>query len=219
LGAIVFSRSTLLLPDSRFREGTLVAGNAQAPLPWRFAGLRVLVLVAALGVLTFCPAAGAAPQQLLGKSVIISYSEMRLSRPVGGGPESTSTATGQFSFYISTAGRPFVRADRTLTTRRRGVESKAIDTGPGGGPIGMAVASGVQFSGNSMIVTNQMKSGARRITVSFDGSGCSATVVNAREGGKSMVIKSRYTGKNREVLSSNFSVTGCSVRDGNVFGG
>src|SRR5262249_31121854 len=129
----------------------------------------------------------------------------------------TSNASGSFSVYISSTGRPFVRSSRTLVRGKGGAESKDIDTGPGGGAIGVAVASGIQFSGNTMTITNQMGSGARRITVSFDGSGCSATVINAREGGKSMVIRSRYTGQNREVLSSNFSVTGCSVRDGNVF--
>jgi hypothetical protein len=34
-----------------------------------------------------------------------------------------------------------------------------------------------------------------------------------------MVIKNRYTGQNREVLSTNMSVNGCSVRNGNVFAG
>jgi hypothetical protein len=184
---------------------------------WKMPGAAVIsasLVLAAMGQ------AGAAPQALYGKSVVVSFSESRVSRPVSGGPESTSQASGQFSVYISTAGRPFVRSNRTLTTGRRGAESKAIDTGPGGGPIGVSVASGIQFSGNSMTITNQMGSGARRITVTFDGgSSCSATVLNAREGGKNMVIKSRYTGQNREVLSSQFSVTGCSVRDGNVFGG
>src|SRR5262249_3276114 len=64
-------------------------------------------------------------------------------------------------------------------------------------------------------------SGARRITVTFDGgfTSCSATVLNAREGDKPMVIKNRYTGVDREVTSIQSSVTGCSIKAGNVFAG
>ena len=61
-------------------------------------------------------AEAAAPAQLHGKSVVISMSEVRVSRPVGGGQTSTSTAQMQFSVYVSDAGRPFVRSHRTLTT-------------------------------------------------------------------------------------------------------
>ena len=143
-----------------------------------------------------------------------------MSRPVSGGQTSTSTAQMQLSVYVSDVGRPFVRSHRTLTTQKRGTESKDIDTAPGGS-IGVSTASNVQFSGNAMTMTMAMDSGARRITVSFDGAfaSCSANVINAKEGGRSMVIRSRYTGQNREVLSTNMSVNGCSVRSGNVFGG
>jgi hypothetical protein len=183
-------------------------------------GKATIVLI---GVLLTLPqvAEAAPPAQLHGKSVVISMSEVRVSRPVGGGQTSSSTAQMQFSVYVSDAGRPFVRSHRTLTTGKRGTESKDIDTAPGGGSIGVSTASGVQFSGNAMTVTMAMNSGARRITVSFDGafSSCSASVINAKEGGRSMVIRSRYTGQNREVLSTNMSVNGCSIRSGNVFAG
>jgi hypothetical protein len=163
--------------------------------------------------------AGAAPAQLYGKSVVISVSETRASRPVTGGPTTSSSSSSQFSVYISEAGRPFVRSDRTLTSRR-GTEQKAIDSAPGS-KIGVSVSSGVEFSGNSMVLTMRMVSGARRITVTFDGgfSSCSATVLNAREGDKPMVIKNRYTGVDREVTSIQSSVTGCSIKAGNVFAG
>jgi hypothetical protein len=165
--------------------------------------------------------AKAAPQQLYGKSVIITMSESRTSRPVGGGPATDATASSKMSVYISEAGRTFVRSDRTLYRGgRRGAESKAIDTGPGGGAVGVAVAGNVQFSGNTMTVNMQMASGARRVTATFDSSfsGCTGSVINGREGGKAMVIKNRYTGENREVLAIQSSVSGCSVQAGNVFG-
>ena len=163
--------------------------------------------------------ADAAPAQLYGKSVVVSISETRASRPVTGGPTTSSSASSQFSVYISEAGRPFVRSDRMSSTRR-GTEQKAIDSAPGS-KIGVSESSGVQFSGNSMILTMRMISGARRITVTFDGgfTSCSATVLNAREGDKPMVIKNRYTGVDREVTSIQSSVTGCSIKAGNVFAG
>jgi len=157
----------------------------------------------------------AAPAQLYGKTIVISTSESRTSRPVGGGPTVDNTASNTLSVYVSSAGRTFVRSARTLD--RRG--SKAMDAGPEGGNIGVSVASNVQFSGNTMTVNMQMASGARRITATFDGSfsSCNGSVINGREGGKPMIIRSRYTGENREVLSIHSSVTGCSVQSGNAF--
>ena len=163
-------------------------------------------------------ASAAPPAELLGKSVVLSISEVRASRPVSGGPVTSSSASMQFSVYISTAGRTFVRSARSLTTRKRGTESKDIDTAPGG-TIGVSTASDVSFSGNTMTAIMAMTSGARRITVNFQGSGCSATVANAKEGGQNMIIRSRYTGQQREVISSQYTVHGCSIKDGNVFGG
>ena len=180
--------------------------------------MRAGILLSLCG-LALPATAAAAPAQLYGKSVVISVSETRASRPVTGGPTTSSSASSQFSVYISEAGRSFVRSDRTLTSRR-GTEQKAIDSAPGS-KIGVSVSSGVQFSGNSMVLTMRMTSGARRITVTFDGgfSSCSATVLNAREGDKPMVIKNRYTGEEREVTSIQSSVTGCSIKAGNVFAG
>jgi hypothetical protein len=181
--------------------------------------VRFTTVVTSAVIFVVPAVAQAAPQQLYGKSVIITTSESRTSRPVGGGPTVDNTASNKLSVYVSEAGRAFVRSDRTLN-RGHGSESKAIDTGPGGGAVGVAVAGNVQFSGNTMIVNMQMASGARRITATFDSSfsGCTGSIINGREGGKSMVIRSRYTGENREVLAIQSSVTGCSVQAGNVFG-
>jgi hypothetical protein len=181
--------------------------------------MRTGILLVLCG-LTLPAVAEAAPSQLYGKSVVVSISETRASRPVTGGPVTSSSSSAQFSVYVSEAGRSFVRSDRTLTTGRRGTEQKAIDSAPGS-KIGVSVSSGVQFSGNTMILTMRMISGARRITVTFDGgfTSCSATVLNAREGGKPMVIKNRFTGVEREVTDIQASVTGCSVKTGNVFAG
>ena len=139
---------------------------------------------------------------------------------MGGGPAGSITASGTMSIYISDAGRTFIRSDRTVYRGgRRGAERKAIDTRPGNGAVGVAVAGNVEFSGNTMTVNMQMASGARRVTATFDNSfsSCTGTIINGREGGKSMVIRNRYTGENREILAIQSTVTGCSIQSGNVF--
>ena len=174
--------------------------------------------IAILALAMTASGAFAAPTQLYGKTIVITTSESRTSRLVSGGAAHDSTASGTLSIYVSTAGRIFVRSDRTVN-RRSGSESKAMDTGPGGGSIGASAASNVQFSGNTMVVSQQMTRGARRLTATFDGSfgSCNGTIINGREGGKPMIIRDRYTGENREVLSIHSSVTGCSVQSGNAF--
>jgi hypothetical protein len=164
--------------------------------------------------------AAAIPTQLYGKSVVISIDDARTTRHVGEDKATSINESYTFSIYVSTAGRTFVRSDVTLVNRK-GSHSGAIDTGPGGGPIGTTTASNVQLSGDSMILTLRRVSGARRITATFDAAfgSCNATVIDGKEGNKPIITKDRFSGKLYEALSIQSSVTGCSVRDGNVFGG
>jgi hypothetical protein len=184
---------------------------------WKF-----VVLLCAL---TVAPeiAQAQAPAAVRGKSVVVTVSEQRTSHPASGGPTTAATATNTFSVYISSAGRPFVRSGRTLSSgggSNAKTQDKAIDTAPGGGTIGVSVASNVQFSGNSMIINMAFASGARRVAVTFDGSsGCTGSVINGKSSGQAMVIHDRFHGYDRVIDSMESSVTGCSVRDGNVFGG
>jgi hypothetical protein len=165
-------------------------------------------------------AANAAPKQLYGKTVVISTTENRTHHAAGGGNPVGITASSVLSVYISAAGRPFVRSDRTIGVGRR-VRSKAIDTAPDSGTIGVSTASNVQFAGSTMIVNMQFNSGGRRITATFDGSftSCTATAINGREGNKPMMIRSRYSGQLNEVESIQTTVNGCSIREGNAFAG
>jgi hypothetical protein len=160
------------------------------------------------------PAVGAtAPSQLYGKTIIITANEVRTFRPVGESETRTLNYGIRWSIYVSEAGRLFVRSDRSA-----GGRSKAIDTAPGG-KLGVSVASATQFSGNTMIVTQQFSSGANRITVTFDPSfaSCTATHLSGHEGNKPTVLHGRFIGQNIEILASSISITGCSVQTGNVF--
>jgi hypothetical protein len=182
---------------------------------------KIMVLCCLLSV-TSEIAHAQAPVALRGKSIVVTVSEQRTSHPAGGGPTTSATATNTFSVYVSSAGGPFVRSDRTLASggARGKTEEKAIDTAPGGGNIGVAAASNVEFSGNSMIINMAFGSGARRITVNFDGSSsCTGNVINGKSGGQAMVIHDRFHGYDRVIDSIASNVTGCSVKDGNVFGG
>src|SRR5262249_57635823 len=91
---------------------------------------RLVFVLCGLSALPMSGIADAAPAQLYGKSVVVSVSETRASRPVTGGPVTSSSASSQFSVYISEAGRPFVPSDPTLTTGPRDTEHKPLDTPP-----------------------------------------------------------------------------------------
>jgi len=162
----------------------------------------------------------AAPRQLYGKTVVITSTEARTQHAVGGGNPISMTASTVLSVYVSTAGRPFVRSDRTIPGNRR-PRQRAMDTAPDGGSIGVSRASSVQFAGNTMVISMQFDSGARRITATFDGSfgSCTATAINGREGNRPMVIRSRFTGQPLELDAIRTTVGSCTVREGNAFAG
>jgi biopolymer transport protein ExbD len=172
--------------------------------------------------LTLAKAAeAAAPSVIYGKSVVVTTNEIRVSRPVGGGPEGATSAHNVLSIYISAMGRLFVRSHRTLTSNELGTVTKDIDTEPDGGPIGVSTSSDVQFTDTSMTINLTMSAGTRRITIIFDSphATCTATVINEKEGDKPMVIRSRYTGEDLEILSIQTTVESCAIKTGNVFAG
>jgi hypothetical protein len=184
---------------------------------------RILTgLAAGIIALLLPSASGATPSQLYGKSIVISTSQTRTFRPVGGGETRTRNSSQEWIVYVSSAGRTFVRSNRAVSVpNHRHSDSKTIDTAPGEGPIGVSTSSSVRFSGSTMIMQMQYGSGGTQITVTFDGgfTGCTASVANGREGNKHMVIRSRFDGSNNEILDMSTSVNGCSVRAGNGFGG
>jgi len=167
-------------------------------------------------------AAGAAPTQLYGKTVTIAGSETRTFRPGGRDEIKTMNASNQYIVYVSEAGRLFVRSERAISRpgAKGSAGSKTIDTAPGG-TIGVAVSSAAQFSGNTLVITQRMVSGATRITVTFDPSfsSCTVTAQQGREGDKPMVIHDRFSGENNVVLSISTTWSGCSIQSGNQFAG
>jgi hypothetical protein len=150
--------------------------------------------------------AEAAPPQALNKTITVTYNSFIPANCSDGTPNRYARNVTQ-QIYISTQGRLFAKlAGRAgNATGNRLVEPSA---------------SGIfHFSGNKIIGTFPVVSGASQVTVTFDDSyqNCSAEVINGSESGKPFVwvnlvgVKCTSTGK------STVSNISCSVRQGNAF--
>lgn len=155
----------------------------------------------------------AAPEQLRGKSVVISWTEQRRQRnPATGGQEQTVSVPFVFTAYVSSADRVFNRLSVGRTGSSDQVGGSRDQTGFAPRAVG--------FSGQRMTATNTFISGgARQIAATFDAafSSCSATVVIGKGGGGS--IKQRLIGGGVvEVLSVSPGAASCAVSQGNALG-
>ena len=162
-------------------------------------------------------AALAAPSQLYGKSVVVSWTEEREQRVNGEQTTRNVGRNGSFSVYLSSAGKPFSRMSYAFSGARGGLKSGKKDAVGGEGSGNRKVA----FSGNSMSVGMGMSGGARNILVTFDGGfgSCSAQVLTGKESGSSSIrAKSMVNGNDIEILSVKTGAASCRIQDGNVFG-
>ncbi len=170
-----------------------------------------LTTVAAIFLLAAATAVHAEPpEQLLGKSVVVNWTDTRSQRD-GDNPEyHTVNGSHVLTVYVSTAGRLFIRQ---VNTTRRG--SGGRDQAPGDKGSRTAV-----FEGQSMTVFGQNRGGAQRTVVQFSNgfTGCSATTGLGFEQGQTSVSISPITGKRVEMRSLTVNSVSCSVRDGNAFG-
>jgi hypothetical protein len=156
-------------------------------------------------------AAVAAPAGLLGKSVVVSWSEARVQRFVGEANWRSVNASHELSVYVSSAGRVF---SKFSATTRRGTGANEQVSGEGGNRV-------PSFSGNSMTIVAAQQGMARRVAVEFDGgfSSCTASVIRGKESGAgSGFAKSVIIGQRIEIQSVSTGSASCSVRAGNVFG-
>jgi hypothetical protein len=162
-------------------------------------------------------AAFAAPTQLYGKSVVVSWTEEREQRVEGEATTHNVGRNGSFSVYVSSAGKPFSRMSFAFSKSRGGLKYGKKDAVGGEGSGNRKVT----FSGNSMSVGMGMQSGARSILVTFDGGfqGCSAQVLTGKESGASSIkAKSLVDGTRLEIISVKTGAASCKIQDGNVFG-
>jgi hypothetical protein len=153
----------------------------------------------------------AAPKELVGKSIVVTWTEERMVRRPGTEPFRSQVRHAEFSVYVSSLGRVF---DRLKMTNPRG-ESGFVDE----------IGGKTSFSGNSLVAVQTQERGARRIAVTFDQaySGCTAEVIHAKEAGASTMLGAAIiSGRNKpraEIESSHVSgAISCAIKDGNVFG-
>lgn len=176
---------------------------------------RIAAALFALAMTT--SGAFAAPAQLYGKSVIVSWTESRMQTTDRSATPVSKTASGQLSVYVSDKGRAFSRVSMTVDRGRRGTASGQRDAVQGEGS-----ARSVNFSGNSMTVAAPRgNAGALMIRVTFDSgfSGCSARAISGKSGGAAYTrIHSIVTGGTYDFYSVQTSGESCSIQGGNVFG-
>ncbi len=160
--------------------------------------------------------AHAAPAQIYGKSVVVTWTEERQQKIVGEENLRNVLRNAEFSVYISDQGRPFSRMRYSFANNRGTLRQGARDRvgGEGGG------GRNVSFSGNTMNVTMRMgDGGARNLMVNLAGDSCSAQVIVGKEqGARQIRTKSMITGNQVEILSIKSSGASCRVQSGNVFG-
>jgi hypothetical protein len=157
----------------------------------------------------------AAPRELYGKSVVVTWSESRMQRNVGEANFRPVQASHEFKLYIGREGRVF---NRLTNSTRRGTASVDQIAGEAGATRVPA------FKGRSVTVFMPARKGSNmwRLSIDFDAgfSSCSAKVIRAREAGSTyMVGTSPITGARIETLSVQVSGEACTVRNSNVFAG
>ena len=115
--------------------------------------------------------------------------------------------------YISSKRQYFSR--RGASTRAGSGSFDAVGTN---GQSHEGNARGVTFSGHAMNVSAALSSGARSVSVQFDGGygSCDANVIVGRNGGQNIKIKALVGGQTVEIKSATASGASLSIREGNV---
>ena len=169
--------------------------------------MRVLAF-SSIALLLPASIALAAPAQLYGKAISISYS-VTANAVAEDGTTSNRPRTVQRTIYVSSKGRVFSRSDR-----QAGRNSETVERGP------EATSGHFSFQGNRLVgVNTSFISGAGQLVVSFDSSfqSCTASIMLGRESGKAF----KFKGLNGKTFTSTgtptVSTPTCSIREGNPF--
>jgi hypothetical protein len=165
----------------------------------------------------------AAPRQLYGKSIVVSWQEERLQRRDGDDQPVSMSASGTLQVYISDQGRPFSRLTMGIITRRGKFKSGNADAVDGAGSRegGKTFARNISFGGQSMAITQPRGAGgAMRVLVDFDRGfeNCTAHILIGKGSGQAMMkTHSLATGKRVDIYSAKASAETCQTHVGNLF--
>jgi len=171
--------------------------------------LKGLLSVSVVCLVSSLAESAGAPSQLLNKTVRLVWQTSGTSRDPDGksiGFNNTNTRT----IYISSAGRPFVRAEVAGFRRSRSGDRDPQTTSSGG----------VHFEGNRLVGVETFQSGARQFSATFDSnfSSCTLTIIDAKSGGDK-IRRRGPDGRMYEIDSSTTSSPSCSIQSGNAFAG
>jgi hypothetical protein len=162
----------------------------------------------------------APPKELYGKSVIVSWIEMRDQRPEGEQTWRLVEGNQSLKIYVSEVGRVF--NDLSYSTRGGSADRGGQIAGQRSGYPAISGYREITFKGRSLLIMlPHGRGGATRISAEFDSSfgSCSAEVVSARESqGTIIKVYSQIIKRMNEVRSIKVSGSACGVRSGNVFG-
>jgi len=173
------------------------------------------ILVLILSFMGSSVFAAGAPPQLHNKSILLSWTTQVVQKGQDGRVISP-TLSQQRTIYISSQGRIFVRAGRSISNRKFS-GSKTGEAGPDDSRGYGGEARGVSFQGNTLIGTQTYASGAGQIRVTFDPgfSSCTMVAVEGKSGDGPIKIRG-IDGQMYERISAASSGYSCSIRDGNA---
>lgn len=183
-------------------------------LDWERIVMRPNLGVLFAFVLLIPRAAIAAPDpQLYGKTVVVTYTNVNVTRPSGSGKEfRTSSETRHITLYVSTTGRSFMKFGKTNASGASQVgDSSAFRAGTGN----------LQIGGRAMTANFVYPGGATQVQVEIDSNfqRCTAAVVHGKAGKNESYLFKSSNGVTYEVKSSIASNVVCSIREGNAFAG
>jgi len=176
---------------------------------WVFAAEAGLIVTVAL-LAFFSPASAAnVPQQLRGKSITLSWTDNRVEKILDRGDTVSGTQTNNVKLYVGDRGTVFSQFERSVG---RGVTEKKDVSGS-------AQTLHWHAEGNTLVGDRLFKSGAVRVSISFDGSfsTCSISVVHGKQGGAPIRYTNLAGTHHNELVSINVVSTSCTVSSGNVF--
>ena len=173
---------------------------------------QLLLGIATLATLTPA-AAGAAPSQLYGKSIIVSWTEVREQRLLGESNFRQQAFAGALTVYVSSKGTLF---NRRTNTNPAGASGHVDQVGNDG-------RTTIGFQGRTLVAVRATNGGARRIVVTFDGAftSCTANVIRGKQTGAATIRTQSiiHSGLEVEIRSVQTSGETCTIKDGNVFAG
>ena len=176
--------------------------------------IGTMVSVAVLLVTGEIRAEQTIPAALTGKSIVLSWSDMRTLKNQPSGKIITIGQDSAASVYVSTARRVFSSLKRTSYGSGHGPKEKTNNEISGAEHL-----LHWHFEDGSLVADQVFLRGARRVSIIFadDFRNCSVRVLHGKEtGGEPIVFMGMNGDGPWEVLDIKVTSTSCAVREGNI---